>query len=502
MPALAASAAILTPASLRAIERAHARDGLMERAGAAAAAWAAELCTAADRPVLVVVGPGNNGGDALVVARLLRQRFFDVRLVLAAEPDRWPTDAKEAWHRLSEVDVSVEAFTPEMTATRFGLVIDGLFGIGLARPVEGEYAALVRCMNESARLSSCPLLALDCPSGLDGETGRVLGEAVCASHTITFIGLKAGLLTAEGPARCGAVRVDALGLDASPSGDDGRTIGSDQFHEALRRRSRDSHKGSFGSAGILGGASGMLGAAILAGRAALHLGAGRVYLGLIDEHAPRYDAGQPELMLRDNEGMFAAPLTALAAGPGLGTAEASKSALAGAIAAPVDLLLDADAINLVASVPDLRGLLSARGNRHPPTILTPHPAEAARLLGCGVDDIQADRIGAAKRISGEFNAWTVLKGAGSVVASPAGAWWINTSGNPALATAGSGDVLSGFIVALLAQGIDAGAAVRCAVHLHGAAADAFAADLAGETGLAASELVPIARRLFNRWIAK
>jgi hydroxyethylthiazole kinase-like uncharacterized protein yjeF len=502
MIALATSEAILTPATLRAIEKAHARDGLMERAGAAAATWAAELCTAADRPILIVAGPGNNGGDALVAARLLRQRFFDVRLVLAAEPARWPPDAMEAWHRLSEVDVSVEAFIPEMTATRFGLVIDGLFGIGLARPIEGEYAALVRCMNESARLSSCPLLALDCPSGLDGETGRTLGETVCASHTITFIGLKAGLLTAEGPARCGQVRVDALGLDVSRSVDDGRTIGRDLFQAALCRRPRDSHKGTFGSAGVLGGAPGMVGAAILAGRAALHLGAGRVYLGLLDAHAPRYDAGQPELMVRDAEGMFAAPLTALAAGPGLGAGETSRSALARAIAAPIDLLMDADAINLIGSNPELRTSLADRGRNHHPTVLTPHPAEAARLLGCGVDSVQADRIAVAKHISGEFNAWTVLKGAGSVIAAPTGTWWINTSGNPALATAGSGDVLSGFIVALLAQGIEAGAAVRCAVHLHGAAADAFAADIGGETGLTAAELVPIARRLLNRWIAR
>jgi hydroxyethylthiazole kinase-like uncharacterized protein yjeF len=205
-------------------------------------------------------------------------------------------------------------------------------------------------------------------------------------------------------------------------------------------------------------------------------------------------------MLRDADAVFAAPLTTLAAGPGLGTDQRACELVARAIAGPLPLLLDADAINLVAEQPSLRVALRARSGAT--TVLTPHPAEAARLLATGVNNLQENRIDAAQRIARECSAWVVLKGVGSIVASPEGRWWINTSGNPALATAGSGDVLCGLIAALLAQGIDIGAAVRCAVHLHGAAADVFAADLGGESGLSASELLPLARRLFNCWTGR
>jgi hydroxyethylthiazole kinase-like uncharacterized protein yjeF len=492
------SAPVLTEARLREIEAAHAGDRLMERAGRAAAEWAMTLCTRSDRPVLVVAGPGNNGGDAMVVARLLRQRSFDVRLIAMGDPARRPADAREAWAGLADSGIPILTKVP--SGIQWGLIVDGLFGIGLARPIEGEFAMLVRAMNAAALESACPVLALDCPSGLAGDTGDAPGDAVAATHTLSFIALKPGLLTGRGPALCGEIRVGALGLRVEPNPADGSTIGSDDIAAAVALRPRDSHKGTFGAVGILGGAPGMVGAALLAGRAALHVGAGRVYLGLLDESAPAVDTAQPELMIRPAGAIFDAPLTALAAGPGLGTSGAALDSLAGAIGQALPLVLDADALNLLAQHPPLRTALAARAPRGWTTVLTPHPGEAARLLKATVDNLQKKRVGAARQLAGETASWVALKGAGTVIAAPDGRWWINTTGNPALATAGSGDVLTGFVAALLARGIDPGPALRCAVYLHGAAADVFAAEI-GETGLAASELIPIARRLYNRWNA-
>jgi ADP-dependent NAD(P)H-hydrate dehydratase / NAD(P)H-hydrate epimerase len=368
-------------------------------------------------------------------------------------------------------------------------------------------------MQAAAAHSRCPLLSLDCPSGLDCETGRTLGACVIATHTISFLGLKPGLLTGDGPDLCGKLRNDALqltpaefeaALAGAPPGDRGETIGHDNLADALHRRRANCHKGSFGSAGIFGGAAGMLGAALLAGRAALHLGVGRTYLGLLDPQAPPVDPLQPELMLR--VGSEAAlqlldptltQLTALAVGPGLGRSTAAHGWLGRTLTSPLPLVLDADALNLLAQDDDLKTQLAARPA---PTVLTPHPAEAARLLAVSVNEVQRDRMAAAASLAAMFKAWVVLKGNGSIVAAPNGQWWINTNGNPGLATAGTGDVLTGFLVALVAQGYETGLAARAAVHLHAAAADDWAIEQGGEVGLAAAELVPLARRRFNAWI--
>jgi hydroxyethylthiazole kinase-like uncharacterized protein yjeF len=244
----------------------------------------------------------------------------------------------------------------------------------------------------------------------------------------------------------------------------------------------------------------MVGAALLAGRAALKLGAGRVYLGFPGDPPLPVDPGQPELMLRDSQAFFAAPLTALACGPGLGQSAAAGALLDRAIAAPLPLVLDADALNLLGIDPTLADLVTKRSA---PTVLTPHPGEAARLLGSRLDQIQSDRLAAAGRLATRFHAWIVLKGCGSIVVSPDGDWWINSTGNAGLASAGSGDVLSGFLAALLASGNSAGDAVLGATWLHGAAADALVGtdqDAAGPVGLSASELPNAARSLLNQMI--
>jgi hydroxyethylthiazole kinase-like uncharacterized protein yjeF len=242
----------------------------------------------------------------------------------------------------------------------------------------------------------------------------------------------------------------------------------------------------------------MVGAALLAARAALRLGSGRVYLGLLDGHAPAFDAQQPELMLRTSERLLTTDLTALACGPGIGTSHEAQVLLEKACQLDLPIVLDADALNLVAGEAKLHAALAARSA---PTLITPHPAEAARLLDCDVTAIQADRLSAALELAARYNAFVALKGCGTFVATPQGAWFINTSGNPGLATAGSGDVLTGFATALLAQGWPPLETLLAAVHLHGVAAERLVSQDCGPVGLTAGELIDSARYCFNRWIS-
>ncbi len=489
--------ALYQAAGLRAVEAAAADQPLMQRAGRAAADFAGELVADRQAPILVLAGPGNNGGDGFEMATHLLDQGHDVRLVFAGDAAKLPADAAAARRRFLAAGGSELTAIPD--GVRWRLVVDALFGIGLVRPLAGRFAELVAAANALASRCRCPLLALDCPSGLDADTGAVLGEHVVrASHTLTFIALKPGLLTADGPDHCGILRLAPLVLDApalAPAG--GETVAVAAFAGHLKPRRRNSHKGTNGSAGILGGAPSMLGAAFLAGRAALQLGAGRVYLGLVDAAAPGFDPAQPELMLRSAAALLDTDLTALACGPGLGVGPAAVALLEAACARDLPLVLDADALNLLAREGNLEVAVASRAA---PTLLTPHPAEAARLLDSDVATVQADRIAAARELAAQFNAEVALKGCGTVLASPNGRWRINTSGNPGMGSAGMGDVLSGLIVALLAQGWPAAAALAAGVHLHGLAADALAREH-GEVGLAASETIPVARRLFNGWIA-
>lgn len=481
---------------LRALEAAAGDQPLMQRAGRAAADLADQLMRDAQQPVLVLAGPGNNGGDGYEMAMHLRARGHDARLVITGD-SRQPPDAIAARERFLAAGGSELKDIPKQAC--WGLIVDALFGIGLQRPLTGTFAELAREANRLARRDGCPLLALDCPSGLDADTGRALGDAVIrATHTLTFIAAKPGLLTADGPDHCGELSLATLALDATALvPPDGSVVGDADFAHWLTRRPRNSHKGRHGNAGLLGGAPGMLGAALLAGRAALQLGAGRCYVGCLDEQAPAVDPLQPELMLRSAAALLTLPLDALAAGPGLGTDSEARALLERACALQIPLLLDADALNLLAVEGDLDVAVAQRAA---PTVLTPHPAEAARLLDSSVAEVQADRIAAALELADRFNAHVALKGCGTVIATPDNNWMINTTGNPGMGCAGMGDVLSGIVVALIAQGWPAGEALAAGVHLHGAAADALAARI-GEVGLTAGETIPEARRLFNAWIA-
>jgi len=478
-------------ADLRAIERAAVGAPLMERAGLAAAGAAREELAGRVPRVLILAGPGNNGGDALVVARWLKRWFFDVTVAFHGDAGKLSDDAAAAHKAWRDAGGALGTDWPE--GGEWGLIIDGLFGIGLTRPIGGVAARWI----ERANASGVRILALDIPSGLNADTGVAYQPTIRAQATATFIALKPGLLTADGPDCCGLIGVHALGLDAAALAP-GRRLDwpslASKLPGPLRRAQRNVHKGSFGTLGIVGGNDGMVGAALLAARGALHLGAGKIWVGLAASNPPAVDWTQPELMLRRAHDVLEAGPTALVAGPGMGTDARARELLAYALRLPLPLVLDADALNLIAADPELAPLVAARAQA---TAITPHPAEAARLLATTTAAVQEDRLSAALALAAGFRAGVVLKGAGSVLAFADGTWAINGSGNPGLASGGTGDVLAGMLGAFLAQGIGLREALALAVCLHGAAADALVAAGVGPLGLAASELAPAARRLLN-----
>jgi hydroxyethylthiazole kinase-like uncharacterized protein yjeF len=470
---------------------------LMRRAGAAAAHAAIDLLDdARELPVLVLAGPGNNGGDALEVAANLRDADIDVLVLYLSGASPSSPEAAQALQRARDSGAGFIDALPE--DQEVGLVVDGLFGIGLARQLDERCAHIVSNLSRY----DCPVLALDVPSGLDADTGAIVGGAagvaVRASHTLTFIGDKPGLHTCDGRDHAGEVHVDSLGIDTDhfpPAR--ARLNGPEAFAASLHRsrRRENSHKGSFGDVAVVGGAHGMAGAPILAARGALYLGAGRVFVAGLAP-LPAYDSVNPELMFRDAFG-FEFGDRILVAGPGLGDALDATRLLGRMLDHPGPMVIDADALNRIAADAELQARLTRRTGA---TILTPHPLEAARLLGVTGAIVQADRLAAARELAARFSATVVLKGSGSVIAARDGQAVINNTGNPGLATAGSGDVLSGFCGALLAQGWAEWDAALCAVWLHGAAAEALVYEGVGPVGLTAGELPQAARALFNAMV--
>jgi hydroxyethylthiazole kinase-like uncharacterized protein yjeF len=489
--------------AIRAIEHSAAAalgpGVLMRRAGEAAARHALELLgEQRDAPVLLVAGPGNNGGDALETAAKLRTAGVEALVLHLPGSGEPSVETAQAFKRATDSGVR---FIDELpSGTKLALVVDGMFGIGLARRLSGRYAELALRLDTFG----CPVLALDVPSGLDADTGAVVGTdddrvAVVATHTITFIGDKPGLHTCDGRDHAGIVRVESLGIGEShfvaPSArlNDVPLFASDL---ARARRRQNSHKGSFGDMVVLGGAHGMAGAPVLAARGALFTGAGRVFVAAL-EPGLAYDSVHPELMIRDAVS-FDFDARTVVAGPGMGDTPAAARLLSKVIDGASPLVLDADALNQLAADAGLQDKLA---QRKAPTVLTPHPLEAARLLGVTARIVQADRIEAARELAGRFHATVVLKGSGTVIAQDgANGVAINTTGNPGLATAGTGDVLGGICGALLAQGWSAWTAALCAVWMHGAAADALVAAGVGPIGMTAGELPAAVRGIFNRLV--
>ncbi|CAG4892313.1 NAD(P)H-hydrate dehydratase [Paraburkholderia saeva] len=497
---------LLSVDALRTLEKEAAaalpEHTLMARAGAAAARFlldqnAHESFDYADHPVWLVAGPGNNGGDALVMATELHRAGLAVDVCMPVEVK--PDDARRALEAARAAGVPI-ATTPPASFERYGWLVDGMFGIGLSRPLEGIFAELARTLSERAR-SKGHVLALDVPSGLDSDTGTAVGSgvAVRATHTVTFIGAKPGLFTASGRDLAGSVTVAPIGVEGAAARTQVQLNAPSLFGASLPPRDFAVHKGTFGSLAVIGGDTGMCGAPILAARAALYAGAGKVHIGFIGGSAPAYDAPHPELMLGGVDDLTLDAMDALAIGCGMGQRDRASATLHDALEFDGPILLDADALNLISNDDDLAAEVHARGAQNGRAcVLTPHPLEAARLLGTDAHTVQADRLAAARSLAARYASVVVLKGSGTVIAAPDGRVAINPTGNAALATGGTGDVLGGIIGALLAQRLPGYEAALAGVYLHGRAADTLTAQGNGPAGLNAGELAPMVRTLLNR----
>lgn len=473
-------------AELRAIEqsaqRGLAAGTLMARAGAAAAAHI-DARLSRRSSICVLAGPGNNGGDGYVTAGQLSALQHDVTCIQVSEPSA--SDARTAFAQWCASGGRVRTDLPA-TAT-FDLIVDALLGIGQTRPLRGHLLDATQWINAQ----HVPVVALDVPSGLDADRGSWTGdvEGVHASSTITFIGDKPGLHTGDGVDGAGEVEVAELGIN--PSNTPVSLTDQWDFSQILQRRRRNTHKGSYGNALIIGGNVGMVGAALLAARAALRIGAGRVYVDCIGAPEFRVDPLQPELMFGSSK--LPEHAQAIGIGCGLGRDSAARSAMQRCLQHGAALVIDADALNLVAHDAELAAQLAARGA---PTVLTPHPLEAARLLNCSVNEVQADRLAAARALAQKYRAVVILKGAGTIIARADGLCAVNPTGGPALATAGSGDVLTGMLTGLLAQDFDLWQTSLASVWLHGASVD-DGDDLVRDVGLVASDIAVRAASTLN-----
>ncbi|RTZ62494.1 MAG: bifunctional ADP-dependent NAD(P)H-hydrate dehydratase/NAD(P)H-hydrate epimerase [Gammaproteobacteria bacterium] len=433
--------------------------------------------------VSVFCGPGNNGGDGYVLARLAREAGLDVTLHSSGDPEKLLDDAATARDRWLDAGGDIQQDVDVIDAD---VIVDALLGTGLDRPVKGTVGNMIDEINAARG----PVLALDIPSGLNADTGKIMGRAVNAHATISFIGLKQGLFTGDGPEVCGDIVYASLDApqEALLSQKPPATIYR-PARPLLPRRPRNAHKGQFGHALLVGGDNGYSGAIRLAGEACLRTGAGLVSIASRAQHAPCLNLGRPELMchgVEDGPSLKALMQKAgvIAIGPGLGRSGWASDMLAAALDSHHTLVVDADALNLLAQDP------TPREN----WILTPHPGEAARLLGCSVEEIQQDRYGAVSDLQKKYDGVVLLKGAGTLV-SDGQTITVNTTGNPGMASGGMGDVLTGIIAALLAQGLSPANAARGGAWLHGAAADDAAT--AGETGMLASDLMPFLQNRLN-----
>jgi ADP-dependent NAD(P)H-hydrate dehydratase / NAD(P)H-hydrate epimerase len=464
---------------------------LMQAAGLAVARLALAITPHAQR-VWVAAGPGNNGGDGLVAAMHLQRAGRTVRVTLLGDTARLPADAADALQQAQAAQVPISNALP--STLEADLVIDALLGLGATRAPQGPVAQAITALNALA----APVLAVDLPSGLHAEHGQPLGDAaVRATHTLALLSLKPGLFTGRGRDHAGHIWLDALGQDLSHQPPSAWLWSPTPVSWLLREHQQ--HKGSFGDVLVLGGAPGMGGAALLAARAALAAGAGRVLFGALDPALQgQVDAQRPELMPRNVASLLQPEvLGASTVVCGCGGGGAVHAVLPAVLHHAARLVLDADALNAVAADTTLRRLLRARADRGRASVLTPHPLEAARLLGCDATAVQADRLGQAQSLAESLQASVVLKGSGSVIASPGQVPAINPTGNARLASAGSGDVLAGWLGGHWSSRVSASAhEVACAcVWLHGRAAEGGDARLP----MRAADLVDAMRGALPRW---
>ncbi|WP_461480513.1 NAD(P)H-hydrate dehydratase [Porticoccus sp.] len=443
-------------------------------------------------PITVFCGAGNNGGDGYIVAALAAESRLPVTVVQVAPVGKLRGDARLAYDYARQAGVDMVPFNDCLTLDS-GVVVDALLGTGLSGPLREPFAQAVRLIN----CAGLPVVAVDIPSGLCSDTGMPADPTVSAELTVTFIGLKQGLFTGEGRVHAGELVFSDLRVPAAiyrqilPSG---VRLDLEELLMALPPRRRDAHKGHFGHVLVVGGDLGFGGAAAMAGEAALRTGAGLVTVATRPEHVGALLSRRPELMVRGiTSGQQLQPLlkavSVLVVGPGLGQSPWSEQLMQQALAAGLPTVLDADGLNLLNNS---RSAALPSGN----WLMTPHPGEAARLLGVTVADIQRDRFAAVRALQQKFQCPVLLKGAGTLVCTaddrPVR---VCCGGNPGMASGGMGDVLSGIVGGLLAQGVPAAEALPLGVGLHAEAADRAAVD--GERGLLATDLFGPLRRLVN-----
>jgi len=476
--------ALYTPAQVRDLESRAATQGcsgfeLMQRAGAALLNALRAHWPQAQR-VAVVCGGGNNGGDGYVLASLAKAAGYTVTLLAAAAPEQLQGDAKLAHEAALAAALSVKPFAEsELAAAE--LIVDAFVGTGTRLPLQLQASAVVRAINAAAR----PVLSVDLPSGLDGYSGAGQ-EVVLATVTLSLVAFKSGQLMGEGPVCCGTLELANLELDLSAVRPALLRQDDEVINQALPPRRRPAHKGSFGSVLVIGGGEGMPGAVRLAAESALRAGGGRVTVGSLPAHLTAIVAPRPELMflsLTDAVPLAAAlpQASVVAIGPGLGQSDWARALLLRVLAQPRSgqwLVIDADALNLLATVPQVQ--------RRSDWVLTPHPGEAARLLGITADAVQADRLAAVQNLQRRYGGTVVLKGSGTLVAGERQVPVLCTRGNPAMASAGMGDVLTGAVAGILAQCRDPWLAACAGVQAHGRAGDALA--MGGDRSLLAGDL--------------
>lgn len=460
---------------------------LMTRAGHAAFRLLRQRWPHARR-IAVLCGGGNNGGDGLALARFAHEAGMPCSALLLADAARFQGEARQAYEDLCRSGLKPDAFSTS-DHVEADVMVDALFGTGLDRELSGTGREAVDWLNRQG----VPVLSLDIPSGLHADTGMPLGAAVHATVTLSFIALKQGLFTADGPDYCGRILCDDLGLPAevyTRLTNPAFRITDDWIAPLLPPRPRNAHKGRYGHVLLVGGAPGMAGALRLAGEAAARAGAGLVTLATHPAHAAALNAARPELIchaVADPKAL--APLlaraTVVAVGPGLGETSWGRPLLGAALESERPLVMDADALNWLAREPQ----------RCERWILTPHPGEAARLLDSTATGIQADRFDAVRALQKRYGGIAVLKGAGTLVCRGDDPVAVCDVGNPGMATGAMGDLLTGVIAGLLAQGLTPWQAATAGVYLHARAGDLAAAD--GERGLMATDLLAPLRQLVN-----
>lgn len=465
---------------------------LMRRAGASVFSSLMSL-KSETKKILVVCGTGNNGGDGYVIARLAKMRGLSVTLIQLGDYTKQSKESRNAREEMEQEGVSIESYARQ-SFDDYDVIVDALFGIGLQREVSGDWKATIEQINAS----SAYVVAVDIPSGLAADTGKIMGVAVRADLTVTFIGRKRGLYTADGKSCCGVVRFDALDLPTQvyeSQEPDTFLVDSLPDIELFDKRLPNTHKGTYGHVLVVGGAPGMSGAVTMAATAALRSGAGLVSVATHPDHATLINNQQPEIMSHgiqrgDQLELLVKKANIILLGPGLGDSDWAEQLFLQCISTKKTLVIDAHGLHFLA-----RNAAKAE-NR----VLTPHPGEAALLLNTSIEEIQANRFAACAELTQRFGGVAVLKGAGSLTAC-GNKTYVNASGNPGMASAGMGDVLSGIIAGLIAQArhceLNLHEIVAASVYVHGLAGD-LAAEDSGERGLLATDLFPYLRKIINK----